>query len=342
MAYYSTSALLAAQAKIAPAYNAAELRERQNPILSTGLAAAPFLLQNVEEIKKSTKRTVKGYQFAKIANGSGSARAHDFTGVPGTSAEITLAWSTFTEEFGISLKQGADNVFSNSEMLANMFKQKMRSLRERIGAQVVTSLHAGRTATSNATVRNGAFNSTNNAFEINNSIQFFNYMKSVMSQHKYYGNLDVVVDSVLDPYARNIAAQGTNNATNLAYQINGLNIMPHDILGVDVAVSAYPDGGVAIACPQYSFSIIPFVEEIYRKGWGNVESYNGMYSTLADDTGLPITYTLRAYSLRADGTGFDGTVDDVKTYFQISADVNIQLAEVTGSETPIYEFALVS
>ena len=90
-------------------------------------------------------------------------------------------------------------------------------------------------------------------------------------------------------------------------------------------------------------SIIPFVEEVYRKGWGSLETYNGMYSTIPDNSGLPITYMLRGYALRADGSSTGGTVDDVVYYFQMSADVNIQLASISASnETPIYEFALVS
>ena len=342
MADYITSALLAAQAKIRPAFNEAELRERQNPILRTGLANQNFLLANIEDIKKSTKRAVKGYQFKKTAAVNGTARSHNFTGAQGDTMEVDLTWGTYSETFGLYLKTGADNVVNNAEILKNQISQAQRIIRERMGAALVTALHAGRTQTANTTVRNGTFNAATDAFEVSNQDQFFAHLKSIMSQHKYYGNLDVVVDSVLDPFARKIAAQGTANGTNLAYQIQGLNIMTHDILGTDVAVSGYSDGGVALALPMNSFAFIPFVEEIYRKGHGSFDDFNGGYSTMPDETGLGVTYMFRGYAVKADGSGNGGTVDDMLYHFQISADVATQIADIsTADETPVYEFALV-
>lgn len=342
MANYIDSAFLAAQAKIAPNFNEAELRERQNPILRTGLANQNYLMANISDIKKSNKRAVKGYQFKRKAAGSGTSRSHNFSGTIGDTMEVTLSWGTYTEDYGMLLKSGADNVMSNAEMMADGFRQVQRNIRERIGKALVTALHAGRTTTSNATVRNASFSAANDAFEINNTEMFFAYLKSVMTQHKYLGNLDIITDSVLDPMARKIAAQGQFTGTNLAYQLQGMNVMPHDILGTEVAVSAYPNGGVALALPEYSFAFIPFVDETYSNGWGSFESFNGGYSTIVDDSGLPLTYMVRGYSEKVDGSAIGGTTDDIKYNFQISCDVATQIAQISESgETPVYEFALV-
>lgn len=344
MADYVASALLAAQAKITPRFTEAELRERQNPILRVGLANQNYLVENVEAIKKSEKRTVKGYQFKKMSADNGTTRSHNFTGSQGDSAEVDLNWATYTENLGIYLSVGADNVMAYAEILANQISQKQRIIRERIGAALVTALHAGRTATSNGTVRNASFNSSNNAFEVgaNDKDQFFAFIRSVMNQHKYLGDLDVIVDSVLDPVARKIAAQGSNNGTNMAYQLQGMSVMPHDILGTDVAVSAYPNGGVALALPMNSFAMIPWIPSRYRNGFGNALSDIGVYATMPDDTGLPFTYSLRGYAAKADGSSNGGTVDDVKVNWQLGVDIATQIAEISAAnETPVYEFALL-
>ncbi len=344
MADYVASALLAAQAKITPRFNEAELRERQNPILRVGLANQDYLIENVEAIKKSTKRSVKGYQFKKMTADNATARSHNFSGSQGDSAEVDLNWSTYAENLGIYLTVGADNVMAYADILANQISQKQRIIRERIGAALVTALHAGRTATSNGTVRNASFSAANDAFEIAaaDKDQFFAFLRSVMNQHKYYGGLDVIVDSVLDPIARKIAAQGSANGTNLSYQLQGMNVMPHDILGTDVAVSAYANGGVALALPQNSFSFIPWIPEVYRNGFGNAMDSIGVYATMPDDTGLPFTYSLRGYAEKADGSSNGGTTDDVKINWQLAVDFATQIAEIsTADETPVYEFALL-
>lgn len=345
MADYITSALLAAQAKITPRFTEAELRERQNPILRVGLANQDYLMEDVKTIKESEKRTVKGYQHKVMSADNGTARSHNFTGSQGDSIEVDINWSTYTENLGIYLSVGADNVMKYAEILANQISQKQRIIRERIGKALVTSLHAGRTATSNATVRNAVFNSSNNAFEIaaSDKDQFFAFLRSVMNQHKYLGDVDVIVDSVLDPVARKIAAQGSQNGTNMAYQLQGMSVMPHDILGTDVAVSAYENGGVAIALPKNAFAFIPWIPKRYREGFGNPLSDVGIYATMPDETGLPLTYSLRGYAAKADGSSNGGTVDDVKVNWQLGVDVATQIQEISvANETPIYEFALLS
>lgn len=345
MANYVESALLAAQVKITPDYNSAELRERQNPILRLGLQNQNYLIANINDIKESEKRTVKGYQYQRIAADNGTTRSHNFTGNQGTTMEVDLNWATYTETLGIFMSVGADNVMAYADMLANQISQKQRIIRERIGKAFVTSMHANRTGVANTVVRNATFNSTNDSFEIAaaDKDQFFAFLRSVMNQHNYLGNLDVMVDSVLDPVARKIAAQGSANGTNLSYQLQGMNVMPHDTLGTDVAVSAYSDGGIAIALPQNSFSFIPWIPKRYRNGGGDPMSEIGIYGTMPDDTGLPLTYSLRGYAARADGSSNGGTVDDVKINWQLGVDIATQVADIsTADETPIYEFALLN
>ena len=344
MADYLSSAFLAAQAEITPDYNSPELREQQNQILLTGLNNQNYLMVNAESIKESEKRAVKGYQWKRMDADNGTTVSHNFTGSQGDSIEVDLNWNIFSEKFSLYQSAGADNVYNTQQMMVNQMLQKMRIIRERMGRSLLTNLHAGRTATSNAVVRNASFNDTKNAFEVALSDKelFFSSVRSVMEQHNYSGPLDFIADPVLALIARNVAAQGSNNGVNQAYQLQGMNVMQHTALGSDVAVDAYTSGGVGIALPQYSFSFIPWLPARYRNGGGSIADYNGIYAVIPDDTGLPINYSFRGYTLRADGSANGGTTDDLVTHVQIAAWVATQVAEISASnESPIYEFALL-
>lgn len=344
MADYIASALLAAQVKIRKGFNDPELRRRQNPILSVGLGNQDFLMVNPKSIKESEKRPVKGYQFTRMPADNGTARSHNFTGPRGDTMEVDLNWGTYTENFSLYRGSGSDNIFTFADMLVNQLAQKQAILRERMGKDLVTNLHAGRTTIANAVVRNATFNATTDAFEITNQEQFFAYVKSVLSQHKYPGEIDLMVDSVLSPIANKIAAQGTQNGTNTAYSLQGIkNILTHDILGTEVAVAGYANGAIGIALPANSFAFIPWLPERYIKGWGDADTVNGAYSAIPDDSGLPINYSLRVFAEKADGSASGGTVDDIKYSFQLGADVATQIAEIsTAGESPVYEFALTA
>lgn len=343
---YIDSLFLAYQSRINKRFNEAELREQQNPILRVGLGNQDFVMANAEAIRESTRRDIKGYQFKRMAATNGTTRTHNHSGNQGDSMEVTLNWATFSEPFSVLLTIGDDNVVKRPEIVDNQIMQIQRILRERIGLYLVQQLHAGRTQTSNAIVRNAAFNAASDAFEINQSNRedFFAFVASVMQQHKYFGKLDLMVDNVLGPLANKLRNQGNSNATNLNYQFGDFaNIMQHNTLGVDVATD-YSDGAVAIALPENSFSFIPWIPSINRKGFGDYESYVGGYGVLPDGTGMPLTYAVHGYAQRVDGSGSNGgSAQDVRVEMEMSVDVAFQAADLsTANETPIYEFALVS
>jgi hypothetical protein len=163
-----------------------------------------------------------------------------------------------------------------------------------------------------------------------------------MEQHDYYGGVDVLIDPVLAPKAKHLAAQGGSNASNMAWQFDGMSLMSHVALGTTVGTDAFPNGGMAIALPANSFAYIPWIPSKYIDGHGDFDSYNGGYSTINDEIfGSALTYALRGYTTRADGSSNQGTTDDLLTHWQLSIDVATQVADIsTANETPIYEFGL--
>lgn len=348
MADFTASALLAFQSKINKKYNAAELRELQNPILRQALSYSDLVVANVSAIKQSDKRTVYGYFLKKTAAVNGTARVAAPTGVQGDSGQITLPWVTFSETLGLNMQVGMDNIFDTMTLLDHMIMDKQRILRERIGTYIVTQLHANRTQTAptTTTARNMTWNGTTFAFEnAASQLQFFyENAASIMRQNKYYDKFDVVADPIIAKQARFLQFQGAGNAQNLAYQFQSYNpsgIMEHSTLGNEVAVE-YADG-TALVLPMASFSVIPWIPKINRDGMGDYESFNGGFGTLPDGSGQPLTYAVRGWAQKADTSAAGGTVQDIHMDLELSVDISFNVAPISVSgETAIYEFGQLS
>jgi len=344
VANFVASALLAFQSKINRKYNAAELRELQNPILRQALTYSDYILANVEQIKQSDKRSVYTYYLKKTAATNGTARSYAPSGVQGDSGQISLSWVTFSEPLGINMQVGMDNVFDTITLLDHMIMDKQRILRERIGTYIVQQLHNNRTQTAPYTTaaRNALWNGTTFAFE-NSADQlnfFFQNAASVMRQNKYYDKLDVVADPRIFKQAQFDMYQSNGNAQNLAYQFQSYNpngIMEHEVLGNEVA-EAYPNG-CAIVLPQASFAVIPWIPKINRDGFGYYESYNGGFGTVPDASGIGLTYAVRGWAQKQDTSAAGGTVQDIHMDLELSVDIAFNTAPISVSgETPIYEF----
>jgi len=344
MADYTSSALLAFQSKINKKYNAAELRELQNPILRKALGYSDLVMANVNQIKESDKRTVYGYYLKKMSATNGTAREYAPAGTQSDSGQVSITWVTFQEKFGLNMQVGMDNVFDTMTLLDHQLMDKQRILRERIGTYIVTQLHASRTQTAPTTTtsRNMTWNGANFAFE-NDAAQlsyFFQNAASIMRQNKYYDKLDAVVDPIIAKQADFLRFQGAGNAQNLSYQFSSYNtdgIMEHSVLG-DTVADEYPNG-TALIMPAAAFSTIPWIPKINRDGFGDYESYNGGFGTIPDGTGMPLTYAVRAWQSKADTSSLGGTVQDIHMDLELSVDIAFNTAPISVSgETPIYEF----
>lgn len=349
MADYVASALLAFQSKINKKYNAAELRELQNPILRQGLAYSDFIIGDVNGIKDSDKRTVNAYYLKKTAATNGTARNFAPTGVQGDSGQIGLNWVTFSEPLGINMQVGADNVFDTMTLWEHQLMDKMRILRERIGTYIVAQIHSNRTQTSPSVVagstRTMTWNPATFAFEndANQKDFLFENAANVMRQNKYYDKFDVIADPYAFKAARFARLQGAGNAQNLSYQYDSYNpdgIMEHSTLGSDVA-SEYTSGTLLVL-PTASFSVIPWIPKINRTGFGNYEEFNGGFGTLKDSAGQPLIYAVRGWAQKADTSAAGGVVQDIHMDMELSVDIAFNTAPLSvAGETAIYEMGQI-
>lgn len=346
MADFTSSALLAFQSKINSKYNAAELREQQNPILRKALAYSDLIIGDVAKIKESDKRAVYTYYRKKMAADNGTARVAAPTGTQADSGQVTLTWVTFSEKLGINMQVGMDNIFDTMTILDHELMEKQRILRERIGQYIVAQLYAARTQASPATTatKNMVWNGVTFAFEnTQDQINFFyENAASIMRQAKYYDKLDVVADPLVAKIARFNQFQGAGNAQNLAYQFQSYNtdgIMEHSSLGVEVATNYTT--GVALVLPAASFAVIPWIPKINRDGFGDgYESFNGGFGVVPDGAGQALTYAVRGWAQKADTSALGGTVQDIHMDLELSVDIAFKAAPLSvAGESAIYEFA---
>lgn len=349
MADYVASALLPFQSRINKKYNAAELRELQNPILRKALGYSDILMgrDNVNDIKESDKRAVYTYYLKRMSASNGTARSYAPTGVQADSGQVTLSWVTFSETLGQYMQVGYDNVFDDVSLLDHQIFEKQRILRERVGQYIVQQLHNNRTQTSpsvgDGSTRNATWDAANFAFLIDATEQtkFFQDAASVMKQNKYYDRFDVIADPITFKQAEFLRAQGPGNYQNLSYQFVDYNpdgIMFHSVLG-DQVTTPYSNG-VAIVMPYAAFSLVPWIPKINRVGWGNYSEYNGGFGTIGDATGLPITYAVRAWTQKVDGSGNGSVVQTVQVQMELSIDIAFNAAPIsTSGESAVYEFA---
>lgn len=343
MADYVTSAYLAAQEKINEAYAQHEQREKQYPILAKGLASAPMLYTSasLESLKQSEKRTVKLYQFTRTASTGGTAQTHNPSGSQGDTAEITPSFNTLTEEFALYMNAGKDNVFSNADMLRNALMQKMRTLRERAGLQLLTDMWAGRTTVAASGLQEAEFDATNNVFKLTDAEEFFAKAQNVMFQHDYPGTCDMLIGPGLRTLAKKVANQGTGNGVNMQWQMEGLNILSHSVMGNSVA-NEYSKS--ALVLPENSFAYVPWQRADFIAGGGDFEAYNGGRTVINDDVfGESLQYMLFGRTEGANGASNGGTVNDLKTTWQLTLVTAIQIAEISAAgESPAYGMALVA
>ncbi len=359
---YYDSELLAYQAAVNPDYNKAELRELETMVLNVGLQNQEFLMDtpNLTKVKESVNRPVYGYVKQRKASTNGTAMTAFNTGIGGTSAQQTLTWVAFTEEFYFNETTGYDNVFGKPSLFQNEMQQAQRNLRERLRIWLTQQLYAARTNYTPGGIAMATLNTTNAAWEISgNAAQTpWSAMTSVMRQNKYgYSKYDVFGDPLLFASSYEFQqAQATMNAQNLAYQFDKSSIPPNqggyfnniweDIILGNSAEVPYTGGyasGAALCLPAQSFAFIPWMPQIYLDGSGNYEDYAGGYGTVMDDSIPGMQYMVHGWRTQADTTAASGhgyTQDSV-TQWQ----VGFYIAYVTqylsnANETPIYFFAL--
>ena len=333
MANFSPSNLVKAQLMVNDRYKAPENRYKQTPVLQLGLQYATSLIPDAAAMRTREDRSVSAYLLARAKRTAGSTRTHNHSGNRGDSIEQALTWGIYSDVFSISLKQMDNNLFGFEMALSQQLENAMKNIVEKAETTILTALIAAKTQVNIAT-KNGTFNSTNDAFEITGQDRFYQYLKSMMSQNYYTGEIDVIADPIAYANAEYQSAQGAGNATNSGFQFNGMNI----VLSNELADATYVGADVVLAMQRGSFGLIPWIPKQNREGFGDYNSYVGGYGVINDPWGLGLTFAVHGYSQRADTSASNGNAQDVLMEFEVSLDLASAVAPLsTATETPIFE-----
>lgn len=352
MANFVASQLVAAQSKFIKSFQDPELRRKQNPALALALKNLSATIPDQQALRTREDRAMNAYVFQKRLPGTGTARAARPTGAKGNSIAVGLTWQSIVETFTISMKQGDANVFSYQEMLANELMQAALNIHSRLGTTFLNYLQVNRNQLQLTNPQGATIDPSPTGYDYqisgDDQLYFFQKVRSIMDQHNYRGEIDIIADSLAFMQAQKLRAQGAQNATNLTFQFDNMNIY-----NTTEVIDSLFTKGTALAMDAGTFAALPWIPRQNRIGYGDYESYNGGYGTMVDPLGMtlteldaqgnavqvPLTYAVYAYTQASDDQANNGYYQDQVTTFEISIDVAPTLAPLSGAnESVVQEF----
>ncbi len=269
-------------------------------------------------LRTSVSRTVTAMLPIRTAEGAGTTISHNHTGSAGDSTSVSPSWAAIVEDFQISEKRSNNNVFTAAKMFASTLNDKIRNILTRSNKALVAAMIADRTLICSDGA-NGQFETTvNDIYELPGAYQqdYFSELRSVSNANEYYSNLLVLADTKAFQLAKKTGAQGPANSENLAWQLDGLNIVPtnSDVLG---AIKDF--NGSTLSAPLDSLAFIPWIPVQNREK--PLAALDPMQS-VGDYAFIPIpelgvNIAVHAYAAGATTAGSGGATQDRITYFEV-------------------------
>lgn len=349
MANYVASNLKNAQANIAGAFQAGELRFRDPVVFKSLLANQPLIMEDdYDSLRTREDRDVEINFFNRTSRALGTGRSHTHSGTKGDTTIITPSFATKNDDFYTSLKQADKNKRTLQEMFNNELRNTIANFAE--GLEVLASdyLFNNRSGV-NGVTQEGTFDATEDVFEIAsaNSDRAIQITRMVMDILKYQGMaFDIYCDSISFNKFEYLRSQGSANSANTEFQFtNGsLSFYHSPDMNANVATlkaGAYTNG-FWLAVPKGMAVSLDWIPRQNREGIssttiGGVAEYGNIINPVDG-----LTYAVHKIWTGADETANNGYTQDVKEDVEVSIDVSFEHAPLTNAgETPIQAFAIV-
>lgn len=340
---FTNSVLALAQAKLTANFAGPENRDVDNATFREFLRNTEIMVPSWKELRTTESRTVTAYFADRTVRALGGAQSHNHTGTHGTSSAFTPTWVPKSDKFAISLKQGDNNIFDNSEQLANEFNQVFLNFNAGNETLAVNHLFANRT-TINPVTAEGTFNATDDTFEVTEATEgprFAQIIGSTMRILKYTGPITIFCDAISFNKFEDAAAQGATNATNQSFQFQGKRFVHSiELEALGGALVASYSKGYCIAVPDATIAALSWIPKQNRTGI--ITSVNKYSSIINPADG--VSYAMHTYETRADGLATGGELQDVLTQVQVWNDIafdNAPLTTTTFGTSSLIAFALV-
>lgn len=338
---FTAADLATAQGKLQSNFTSAELRDINNATFREFIRNTEIMVPSWKETKTRQDRTVTANFINRQLRALGGAESHNHTGTHGSSTLFTPTWVPKSDVFGISLKQGDNNIFSYAEQLESEFTNTFLNFNTGNESLAINHLFANRT-TVNGVTSEGSFNAVQDTFEVTdatNGGRFAQIMGSVMRILKYTGPVTYFCDAVAYNKFEQQAAQGATNATNTSFQFQGKKFV-HSIELETLAggLAAPYIKGFVVAVPDGTIAGLSWIPKQNREGV--ITSVNRYGSVINPADGL--SYAMHSFETRADKTATGGFRQDVQTEVQIWNDISFDHAPLSvAGETTLIAFALV-
>lgn len=338
MANYSSSNFSTAQAKLIGAFQSNELRFRQPVVFAEFVRNGQIIMPSWEALRTREDRAITAYYMKRSSRSLGSARSYTHSGARGDSSTLSLSWTSYTDLFSQSLKQGDNNLFDSQTMLNNELQNLSINFAEGLETAATAYLNANKSGVNVAAV-DGAFNSTTDVYEIETAKEKrgIQILKTVMDINKYSGMFMVFCDSVSWNKMNFYANQGTANSENLQFQFSGVRFVhAPELTALGVALG-YTDGYM-VAAPEGSISALPWIPKQNREGViTQVNKYTSFINPI-----LGVSMAVHSFETRADDSANNGYTQDVVTEYQASLDVALNHTPLSvAGETPLLAFGFV-
>ena len=343
MANYTPSDLVAAQAKLIAQFAAQEKRFRTPVTHLEFLRQGEIMIPSYAALRTDESRTVNAYYKDRTSRALGSARAHDHSGVKGDSTVFTPTWSTKSDKFAISLKQGGHNVIDRQEMLVNEFENSFINFVEELDTDAEDHIFANRSTATAATqqITFDAVDDVHTIAEATDGSRAVQITQTVMDTNKFSGSITLFCDSIAHDLFMQQRFQGAGNSTNLSFNFNNNVNIVHS-LGMDAKAAALTTPitkGFWIAVVDGTISALPWIPKENRAGVITKENIYGSMINPIDG----ITLATHSYEARADESATGGQLQDVRTEFELSVDLALDNAPFTAgtATSTLLAFGLV-
>jgi len=343
MANYTLANLVKAQIMLDGEFAKNDNRFRRPDVFLMFIGSNNSFFPNYKTLKTSDTRAIEANYFKRNANSlTTTGRAHNHTGTGSDSGTLNLSWVTYSTTFSMTLKQADTSIMTWQTQFNNEIEQKIIDFSDGLNTAAVTYLFANRSGVNPAAVK-GTFDATNDTYEItqtNYGTQAMTITKVVMDINKYQGQkMMVVADSLAWTDFLQQAAQGAQNATNMAFQFLGIDFIHNPSLtATAAALDATYVKGFWLVVPKDYVGCLDWIPKQNKMG---KETTVNTYGSLRNpNDGLQ--YAFHSYETRADGTSVNGQKQDVVTQSEISIDLAFSHApSSTANSTPIFAFAFV-
>jgi hypothetical protein len=195
-------------------------------IIREGIYNAPFLIPgyDINMEKKASSHTVKIPYMDRIANGAATVRGEAAT-LEGTSNLYTVPLQGYREEFAISDLEHYENDIEREAHLTFLLMSKFRNLKDRIEADLSTTLDSYKSQASNYADVQFAFDGVNFQHELAlaNQNDMYRHIRAMGSRNMIGDRLRQIGNPEMFFSTDFIANQGAANQNNTQYSVGGMD-----------------------------------------------------------------------------------------------------------------------